>query len=260
MSQYLAAIWKCRYFWLSLVQMDLLSRYRRSLLGIGWSLLQPIGMTLVLCAVFATLFQKDVREYGPWLLIGLCFWNFIASTTQQGCQCLLQGERYIRQHPAPLAIYPLRTVLGCTFHFAITLALVMVMRFVLIGFSGISSFVGLIPALAMLVILGWSLAMLAGFVTAYFPDMQHLTEVGLQVLFYGTPIIYPPEMLRDRGLGWIVDCNPLAAFVDLFREPLLNGVVPPFSQFIVAAVSTASIAGAAAFTVARLQKKIIFQL
>jgi lipopolysaccharide transport system permease protein len=60
MSQYLAAIWKCRYFWLSLVQMDLLSRYRRSLPAIGWSLLQPIGMT----AVFAP-FSPRTSSFSP---------------------------------------------------------------------------------------------------------------------------------------------------------------------------------------------------
>jgi ABC-type polysaccharide/polyol phosphate export permease len=260
MSQYLAAIWKCRYFWFSLVRLDLRSRYRRSALGVGWSLLQPIAMTAVICAVFATLFQKDVREYGPWLMVGLCFWNFITTSTLLGCQCLVLGERYIRQYPAPMAIYPLRTVLGSSFHFAMALGVVLVMRFGLIGFSGISSFVSLVPTLAMLVVVGWSLAVLAGFVTTYFPDMQHLTEVGLQILFYGTPIIYPPEMLRERGVGWLVDYNPLAAFVELLREPLLNGVVPPLWLFGLAALSTATIAGAATLTLVCLQKKIIFQL
>lgn len=260
MSQYLAAVWKCRYFWFSLVLMDLRSRYRRSVLGMGWSLLQPIAMTAILCAVFPKLFNLSVRDYAPQVLVGVCFWSFITSCTLLGCQCLFNGERYIRQYPAPMAIYPLRTVLGASFHFMIALGLVLLMRLGLFGFSGASSFVALAPTLLLLVVVGWSLAVLAGFLTAYFPDIQHLAEVGLQILFYGTPIIYPAGILRDRGLGWIIDVNPLAAFLELLRPPLTHGEFPPIGCFGVAALSTVIIASAATFTLVRLQKKIVFQL
>jgi ABC-type polysaccharide/polyol phosphate export permease len=260
MSQYLAAIWKCRYFWLSLVNMDLRKRYRRSALGVGWSLLHPIAMTAILCVVFPRVFGGvSVREYAPSVLVGLCFWHFITSTTLLGSQCLITGERYIRQYPAPMAIYPLRTVLGSSFHFGIVLGLVLVMRFFLFGFSGALSFVSLIPTLLMMFILGWSLATLAGFITAYFPDMQHLAEVGLQILFYATPIIYPPDKIGGR-LGWIIHYNPLAAFMELLRAPILHGEFPDLSRLSLAAMCTAAIAAAATLTLVRLQKTIIFQL
>ena len=150
------AIWKCRYFWLSLVNMDLRRRYRRSALGVGWSLLHPIAMTTILCIVFPKVFGGvSVQEYAPSVLVGLCFWNFITSTTLLGSQCLITGERYIRQYPAPMAIYPLRTVLGSSFHFAMALGLVLAMRFTFIGFSGMLSFVSLIPTLLLIFVLGW---------------------------------------------------------------------------------------------------------
>jgi lipopolysaccharide transport system permease protein len=260
MSHYLAAIWKCRYFWLSLVNMDLRKRYRRSALGVGWSLLHPIAMTAILCTVFPRVFGGvSVREYAPSVLVGLCFWHFITSTTLLGSQCLISGERYIRQYPVPMAIYPLRTVLGSAFHFVIVLGLVLVMRFFLIGFSGTLSFVSLIPTLLMTFVLGWSLATLAGFVTAYFPDMQHLAEVGLQILFYATPIIYPPDRIGGR-LGWVIHYNPLAAFMELLRAPILHGEFPELSRLSLAAFCTAAIAGLATLTLVRLQKTIIFQL
>lgn len=260
MSQYMAAIWKCRYFWLSLVQMDLRSRYRRSLLGLGWSLLHPIAMTAVLCQVFPRIFLNvDVRTYAPMVLVGLCFWSFITSSTLQGSQCLFQGERYIRQFPAPMAIYPLRIVLGSSFHFAMALLVVLMLRFGLIGFSGMLSFTSLLPTFILLFILGWSLAVLAGFVTAYFPDMQHLAEVGLQIMFYATPIIYPADTIKGN-LGMLISCNPLTAFVGLLRSPLLNGEFPSLTHYLSALLSTAIFASAATFTLVRLQKKIIFQL
>ncbi len=260
MSRYLAAIWKCRYFWLSLVQMDLRTRYRRSALGLGWSLLSPIAMTAVMCAVFPRFLPiANVSEYAPMVLVGLCFWNFITTSTKQGAQCLFQGERYIRQHPAPIAIYPLRIALGSLFHFSAALLLSLILRFGLIGFSGMTSFISLLPTFVLIFVLGWSLAVLAGFLTAYFPDMEHLADVGLQILFYATPIIYPAEAIRGN-LGWAIRCNPLATFIELLRAPLLRGEFPDASLYGVALISVAAIAGLATLTLVRYEKKIIFQL
>lgn len=260
MSSYLGAVWKCRYFWLSLVQMDLRARYRRSVLGLGWSLLHPIAMTVVLCTVFHKLFNQDIKTYGPWLLVGICFWNFITTVTTQGCQCLFQGEKYIRQYPAPMAIYPLRTVLGASFHFLVALLVALVMQ---CCFNGIGSLAGLpilIPTLVLLFILGWSLALLAGFATAYFPDSHQIAEIGLQILFYGSAIITPPAFLREKGMGWIVDYNPLAALVAMVREPILSGHLPPPATTALACLTVCVMAGAAVYTLVRLQQKIIFQL
>jgi lipopolysaccharide transport system permease protein len=230
MTHYFEDVWKCRYFWLSLVQMDLRSRYRRSVLGMGWSLLHPIFMTAILATVFHKLFGMSIQEYAPSLLIGICYWNFITNTTLQGCQSLLQGEKYIRQYPLPIAIYPLRAVLASSFHFTITL------------------------------VLGWSLAVLAGFANAYFPDTQHLSEVGLQILFYATPIIYPAEMLKSKGLGWFVDWNPMASYVHLLRVPLLTGTTPGWESYGIAFSCAAIVTALAVLTLVRLQKYIIFQL
>src|SRR5579884_2135972 len=106
MGSYLASIWRCRYFWLSLVRVDLRARYRRSVLGLGWSLLHPIAMTVILCVVFQRIFQTSTEKYAPYLMAGLAFWNFFQTSTQMGCQCFYQAEPYIRQYPSPLAIFP----------------------------------------------------------------------------------------------------------------------------------------------------------
>lgn len=260
MTHYLGAVWKCRFFWLSLVQMDLRSRYRRSVLGMGWSLLHPIFMTAILCTVFHKLFGMSIQEYAPALLIGICFWNFITNTTLQGCQSLLQGEKYIRQYPLPIAIYPLRAMLAASFHFGITLAVVLIFSVAVNGIKILAGLPALVPTLVMMLMLGWSLAVLAGFATAYFPDSQHLSEVGLQILFYATPIIYPAEMLKTKGLGWFVDWNPMAAYVQLLRTPLLTGSTPAWDLYGIALSCVIVMTALAAFTLYRLQKYIIFQL
>jgi ABC-type polysaccharide/polyol phosphate export permease len=261
MSRYLSAIWKCRYFWLSLVQMDLRNRYRRSAVGMGWSLLNPIAMTTVICLVFPRFMPqiKSVSQYAPMVLVGLCFWNFISTATKMGTKCLINSERYIRQYPAPMAIYPLRFALGGAFHFLIALAVVFVSRFCLIGFSDLATFASLIPTVMMIFILGWSCALLAGFAAAYFPDIEHLADVGLQILFYATPIVYSPAAIQGK-LGMVIRLNPLTTFVELLHAPLIHGTFPDAGTVASAFVITAGFAGLSMLTVSRFEKKIIFQL
>src|SRR5262245_46506241 len=118
----LRSIWACRFFWLSLVQSDLQMRYRRSVLGIGWSMLVPLTTTLVTCLVFHEIFKTDIRTFAPFILSGLACWAYITGVAIQGCQSYVQAEAFIRQHPLPIAIYPLRTTLVMLVHFVIALA------------------------------------------------------------------------------------------------------------------------------------------
>lgn len=260
MQNYLAEVWKCRYFWLSLIKNDLRTRYRGSVLGIGWSLVHPLAMTAVLCTVFHKLWGMPIREYGPFVLSGLTFWSFLHACTLQGCHAFFAGETYIRQYPAPLMIYPLRTVLGAAFHFLLALGVVILATWCFQGFGNVGALVGLLPGLLLVMVLGWSLAVLSAFANVFFPDIQHLLEVGLQILFYATPIFYQPEMMHERGLGWLVDFNPLAALVECLRLPILAGEMPHASALGVATLVATLFVGLAVLTLSRLQQKMIFYL
>lgn len=262
MLTYLGSVWRCRYFWMMLVKMDLRTRYRRSVLGLGWSLLHPIALTAVICTMFAKIMGVDWRDYGPYLLAGIAYWSYVVTATSVGCQSLYMGESYIRQHPAPLAIYPLRTTLGAMIHFLLALGVVIPTAY-LIGPSGYDdpfSLLTLIPTLVLLFLLGWSMAVLAGFANVYFQDTQHLTEVGFQILFYATPIIYHRSMLENNGLDWLARYNPLAAFLDLVRLPVLHGKTPDLETFGTAALTVLVTGIGACITLARLQRRLIFQL
>lgn len=260
MSAYLQSVWQLRYFWMSLVRHDLMTRYRRSVLGIGWSLLHPIGMTCVLCVVFHKLFALEIREYAPFLLAGLAFWSFISNTVLTGCQAFYHAEPYLRQYPAPMAIYPLRVAAGTAFHFLMASSVVLLLAWAAHGFGNLPVLAGLVPAFALLVIFGWSLATLAALANAYFPDMQHVLELALQVLFYLTPIIYPPAILRSKGMGWLVDFNPLSAVLDLVRVPVLDGTLPSLSSYGLATSLVAVTFGCAVLALRRMQSHLIFHI
>ena len=264
MTGYFSDVWRLRHFWLALVRIDLRKRYRRSVLGMGWSLLQPIAMMIVLCAVFGQIFDVSVREYAPLLLSGLTFWAFIMAVVLQGCQCFFMGESYIRQHPAPLAIYPLRTTLAAGFHFLVGFAITLVFVWALNGFGNLPALLSLVPTFLLLFLVGWSLSVCMGLANVLFQDSQHLIEVFMQVMFYLTPIMYKPEMLTTRlqrhHLAWLMDLNPFAVFLEMIRKPLLEGQLASTSVMYHGALFATLAVLTAGLALKRFEKQMIFYL
>jgi lipopolysaccharide transport system permease protein len=270
MQAYLGAIWNCRFFWLSLVKMDLRARYRGSVLGIGWSLLHPIAMTTILCFVFRYAFHEDLRTYAPFVFIGMTFWGYFATVLVQGCGSFFQGESYIRQFPAPMAIYPLRTVLGSAFHFIIGLVLAIILALCAgpdgklspdaTRHSQLWALPSLLPSFVLLLLFGWCLAILFGMLCVRFRDTRHLTEIVLQGLFYLTPIMIQPSKLQSRRLALVLECNPLSAFLNLLREPILYGRVPSLTMYAMAAGIVLLLAVAAMISLWIEERRLIFYL
>lgn len=256
---YLQRIWKLRYFWFSLVQQDLNNRYKRSVLGIGWSLLRPLAMTFIFCMVFAKLFNVSVAEYAPHLLVGMTIWQFFTESLTHGCLSFLRSREYIRQQAVPLAIYPLRSILGSGFHGLVALSLALVISWYFRGFLDPLALLYLVPSIAYLFLLGWFLAILSGFAYTHFPDTNHLLELALQVLFYVTPILYLPKSLGDRGrMTLLIEWNPLTSVLALIRTPILEGTAPAMQHVLFSLVFLAIVAGLAIFTLRKLERTLVF--
>ncbi len=271
MLQHLKAVWTFRYFWMSLVKMDLRSRYRRSVLGIGWSVLHPLAMSAVFCLVFAEImrvqggdaagYPAQWRWYAAYLLSGMAVWEFIRNSTAIGCQALLANEAYIRQCPLPYGIYPLRTVMGTGIHFVISMTVVVVLVCVLKGApDALGVLWAVLPVMVLLLFFCWALATLSAFSTVYFHDTAHLVEVGSQLFFFLTPIMYTRDILEKKGIGFLADINPVNLFLELIRTPIVTGQPVEAHLYVQGAVLTAAAVGLAAGTIGWLQKKVIFQL
>jgi lipopolysaccharide transport system permease protein len=260
----LATVWRFRHFWLSLAGMDLRVRYRRSVLGIGWSLLNPVVMTVVFCVAFAGwLGTGEWRTAAPFYLAGLAVWDVVKHSAVQGSLTFLRNEPYIRQSPIPLAAYTLRTTLGTAVHFGIALCVAVFAVGVLHPTDHLTPLYGLwavVPSVVLLLVFCWALTALCAVANVFFHDTQHLAEVGLGICFFLTPIIYPKDRLVERGLGIVAEVNPVVAFLDVIREPLLTGEPPTATAFAKAAGLTfvAVVAAVAAF--ARFERRLVFHL
>ena len=269
MNNQVATIWRFRHFWMSLVQLDLRLRYRRSFLGVGWSLLNPIMMTVVFCVVFSKMIKSDVigeqnwRIAAPVYLCGLAIWEYISVATLTACQTFFRNESYIRQCPLPLTIYTLRSVLGATIHFGIALGVAIVSIIALNPTAWVNPFLVLwavIPSLVLLVVFCWSVSVIAAFLNVMFQDTQQLAEVLFRIFFFLTPILYTSKQLRDQGLYMIADYSPFAVFIELIRDPLITGIAPEMMLFGKAMVFDAFFLGLALLMISKLEKKLIFHL
>lgn len=256
---YINEMWEYRHFWFQLVRNDLRKRYRRSLLGLGWSLAQPIAMTIVLATVYSRVLNTQFLVFAPSLLTGLAFWTLLHSSCVLGCGSFLAGESFIRQQPLPTLIFPLRVVLTSGFHFLISLLLAII--FVSVNKLWIApALLTLLPSLLLLGIFAWSVATLCAYAHIFFPDTQHLMEVGLQVLFYLTPIVYPPSLLEQNGMWWLLEVNPVAHLLQLIRDPILRGQVPELLTYAKVLLFVLPLSLAAGVTVARLERRLIYSM
>jgi len=269
MLRHLSSIWTFRHFWMSLVKMDLMTRYRKSVLGIGWSLLQPIAMTAILTVVFSQIgprgqtVETGWRHYSIMTFAALTVFGFLRDSCLHGCRCLTHNEAYIRQCPLPFSIYSLRTVLGLTIHFLITVMVIVAMAVLFQGAEAtLPTLWMLAPMLPLIVLCGWALATIAGFATVYFNDVSHILEIAAQMLFFLTPVIYERKILigEDASRAWLVDYNPAAAFIETFQRPLVYHEPASTLAYSLTVGFTLAMVVLACLTIRYLSKRVIFHM
>jgi ABC-2 type transport system permease protein len=220
----------------ALVSRDLKVRYRRSAIGFLWTMLQPLLMMLVLRTVFSSLFQAKSAEvpqnYAIYALAGINFWNFFSQSIVASMNSLRGNAQLLQKLPVPKAVFPLATVLSGL----INLLFALLPLFVLLIVTGHP----LTPALLFLPISIFIAALFtlgAGLLLSplavFFSDVVELIGVLLMLLFYLTPVIYPKDIVPEK-LRWVVRFNPIRSILEVFRDPIYQGEVPPLSHLSVA--------------------------
>ncbi len=215
-----------------LVKRELRVRYRRSLIGFAWTMLQPLLMMTVLHLAFSSIFRFKVDNYPVFSLAGLLFWNFFSQSIVASMNSLRANTALIQKLPVPKSVFPLAVVVSGTIN----------LLFALIPLLGILVVTGhpLRPALLFLpvsILVAALFTLGAGLTLAplsvFFFDVVELVGVVLQLLLFLTPIMYPMSILPDRW-RWVVRYNPVRSILEVFRDPIYFGKVPPLSHLSVA--------------------------
>lgn len=257
---YLKGIWQARYFWVHLALSDLRSRWRRSFFGIFWSILQPLGMTLLLALVLSKIFNSNIYTYAPYILSGIIVWECITACVTGGALSFVQADAYIKQYKHPLAIYTLRTVLTSLVVLAFGGSVLLVWSIIVLPQNFGLSWLAILSVFPSLLLLLWPLSTLLAYVGSRFRDIPHATGLIMQALYFISPVYFEEKIFRQGGLDFLVDYNPIHHLLQIIRRPLLEGRWPTFENYL-ALIIAALIITALAFLVGRrAEKRVIFYL
>jgi ABC-type polysaccharide/polyol phosphate export permease len=240
----------------NLFRRDVQAKYRGSLLGVAWTLANPVLLMAVYLLVFSVLWDTPFGSeghYGLFLLVGLSAWIFFATSVQSAARSLLDNANLIRKTRFPRQLVPLSVVATNLISFAVMLVALLVLNFALLPRVRGTEWLA-IPIGLGVVAIAAGLALAIACLNVLFRDVEFLVAALLLPLFFLTPVLYPLSDPKISRHGWVVDVihwgNPLAPAVQALRDPLFYGRLPRVWDvvYLVVASLAALAIGAAVFS------------
>ncbi len=246
----------------SLFRRDLQAKYKGSLLGVVWSLANPLVLMAVYALVFSLLWQvADIENYPLFLLAGLLTWVFFSSSLQAASRSMLDSANLIRKTRFPRQLVPLSVVATNLVGFAAMLVVLVPLDFVLLPETRDTVWLALpLGLLAIGLVAGLSLAVAC--LNVLYRDVEHLVSALLLPWFFLTPILYTSESLPgyERVVEVLHWANPLAPAVTALRDPLFFGVLPSLGDTIYLAASAVLALALGSWVFSRADDRIAVEL
>ena len=200
------------------------NRYKRSMLGILWMLLNPLLQTIVLAVAFGSLFKSALPHYPIYLLSGLLAWSFMTQTTQYAMGVMAGGGGLLKRIYIPRATYVVAVVGNGLINFLVS---VLPLALVVLVFQHpvSASWLFLPISILILAVFTLGLALLLSTASVFFTDSIDIYQIVVQAGFFLTPIMYPPSVLPDSLSGWLI-LNPFFLLIELFRAPIYANTIP----------------------------------
>ena len=226
----LQAVYKYSFLISQLVLRDFKSKYKRSILGVFWSFLNPLMTMTVQFLVFSTFFTADTQNYPVYLLSGVVCFSFFSECTTMCLSSISGNSRLITKVYIPKYIFPLSRSISSSINLAISLVPLILACFVL-GVDIHPQALLFFYFLACLIVFALGIGMFLSALMVFFRDIQFLWTVLTQIWMYATPIFYPAEIIPDK-YKFIVRINPLYHFIGNARTCLINGISPEPSAYL----------------------------
>ena len=224
MKIYLEAFKKYRYLLEDLVAKDFKLKYRRSVLGFFWSILNPLLMMLVITAVFSNMFESDIEYFSVYYLCGYVIFNFVIEATNGALTSIVQSGYLIKKVYIPKYIFPLEKASFALVN--VLFSLIAVVLVIGITKMPVSPTILLIPVpIFYAFIFSIGLGLILATVNTFFRDAGHLYSVWTTAWMYLTPLFYPLDIIPS-SIKTFIYCNPLFYYVDYFRMLVIDGEIP----------------------------------
>ncbi len=205
---------------------DFRARYRAQALGVVWSLLQPLVMMSVLSLVFARAFRQSEPFFPVFLLIGLVVWQWVSQALNAATISFVLHADMVKRTVFPRALLPLAAVLSHGLNAGVeSLVLLLILPFFAGALHATPALLAIPALLAGLVLVLGGLGLAAATLNVVYRDVAYLVSTGLMLLYWLTPVVYPPSLLPPH-IGAILSWNPLALVMTGLRDVLLHGRAP----------------------------------
>ncbi len=227
------SLWKYRELVYQFTARTITARYKRSVIGVAWTMLNPLATMIILTLVFSQIFRFRVEYYPVYVLSGLMAWNFFSHTTSASMGEMIWSGGLLNRIYVPKSVFAVSAIgtglvnLGLSF-------IPLVLIAVVIGVKITPAILVMPFSVILLSIFALGVGLFLATAAVFFADMIPVYEVLLTIWMYATPIIYPLEIL-PADLLWLFRLNPLLYLVQIFRDPLYLGVVPEWRVWAIAA-------------------------
>lgn len=224
MTNYIQNFLRYRELLKELVNRDIKTKYRRSALGILWSVLNPLGMMVIMTIVFSHVFRQNIENFPVYLMCGQVIFNFYNEASNMAMTSILGNASLIKKVYVPKYLFPTAKVCSS---FVNLLTSFIALTIVVLATRTPLSWTIILVVFPIIYVFLFSLGMgvLLSALVVSFRDMIHLYGVLITGWMYLTPIFYPVEIL-PQWVRNLIALNPLASIIEMFRDVLMYGTVP----------------------------------
>jgi lipopolysaccharide transport system permease protein len=242
----------------ALVLQDMKVRYNRSMLGVAWSLLNPLLQLLVYYFIFRSVLAVTTPNYLSFLITGLFVWNWFHGSLVVSTGAIVNNRDLVRQPGFPAAVLPAATVASHLVHFLLAFPVLLLFLF-LDGRSVTPALLALPLPLALQFLLTLGLAYLAATFHVTFRDTQYILAVLLQLLLFLTPVFYDASLVPAR-YQTLYYLNPMVYLLDAYRAILIRGEFPSSSSLLVVGLLSGALLSVGSWTFARARHDFVDEL
>lgn len=232
----LKVLWGYRGFVLGSVKREFQLKYKNSMLGAAWTILNPLAMIVVYTVIFSQVMQAKLPgvdstfAYSIYLCAGILTWGLFSEIVDRGRNVFLENANLIKKMSFPRISLPVVVVLSASLNFAIIFSLFTLFLLFSNNFPGWVYFT-MFPVLVVQVLFSIGLAIIVGILNVFFRDVGQFFTIFLQFWFWLTPIVYPAEILPE-SIKPLMVYNPMMTFISAYQGVLVNGTVPQWQEFV----------------------------
>ncbi|MBO6145231.1 MAG: ABC transporter permease [Bacilli bacterium] len=211
------------------IKKEIRGKYKGSFLGVLWSFINPLLMTLVYAIVFPFILRSGPDHYVTYIVIGILPWNFFTTVISQGTFTILGNAGIIKKVYFPREILPISVATSGLVNFLISLPII----FIFLFFSGIgySWYILLLPIVILTqYILSLAIIFITSAINVYIRDAEYIINFFIQMLFYATPILYSSDLFGKKA--WLLKLNPMTTIINSYRDILYSGIMPDMETLV----------------------------